>query len=37
LQHLEAYFHADINNLAYPKAALFGFYLTFVASNVLAA
>jgi IS4 transposase len=27
LQHLEAYFHSEINTLAYPKAALFGFCL----------
>jgi len=26
-QHLEAYFHSEINTLAYPKAALFGFCL----------
>jgi len=24
-QHLEAYFHSEINTLGYPKAALFGF------------
>jgi IS4 transposase len=23
-QHLEAYFHSEINTLGYPKAALFG-------------
>jgi Transposase DDE domain len=26
-QHLEAYFHSEINTLGYPKAALFGFCL----------
>jgi len=36
LKHLEAYFHSDINPLGYPKAALFGFCLALVASNVLA-
>jgi IS4 transposase len=36
LQHLEAYFHSEINTLAYPKAALFGFCLALVAYNVLA-
>lgn len=35
-QHLEAYFHSAINTLAYPKAALFGFCLAVVASNVVA-
>jgi hypothetical protein len=35
-QHLEAYFHAEINTLGYPKAALFGFCLALVAYNVLA-
>ncbi len=35
-QHLEAYFHSEINTLAYPKAALFGFCLALVAYNVLA-
>ena len=35
-QHIEAYFHSDINTLGYPKAALFGFCLALVASNVLA-
>ena len=35
-QHLEAYFHSEINTLGYPKAALFGFCLALVASNVLA-
>jgi hypothetical protein len=35
-QHLEAYFHAEINTLGYPKAALFGFCLALVASNMLA-
>jgi len=36
LQHLEASFHAAINTLASPKAALCGLCLAFVASNVLA-
>jgi len=35
-QPLEAYFHAAINTLAYPKAALFGFCLAVVASNSVA-
>jgi len=35
-QHLEAYFHSEINTLGYPKAALFGFCLALVADNVLA-
>lgn len=35
-QHLEAYFHSEINTLAYPKAALLGFCLALVASNLLA-
>src|SRR5262249_9648444 len=35
-QPLEAYFHSEINTLRYPKAALFGFCLAFVAYNVLA-
>jgi IS4 transposase len=35
-QHLEAYFHSEINTLAYPKAALFGFCLALVAYNVVA-
>jgi IS4 transposase len=35
-QHLEAYFHSEINTLGYPKAALFGFSLALVAYNVLA-
>ena len=35
-QHLEASFHAEINTLGYPKAALFGFCLALVASNMLA-
>src|SRR2546426_1941309 len=35
-QHLEAYFHAEINTLGYPKAALFGFCLALVADNLLA-
>lgn len=36
LQHLEAYFHSEINTLGYPKAALFGFCLALVAYNMLA-
>jgi Transposase DDE domain len=35
-QHLEAYFHSEINTLGYPKAALFGFCLALVAYNILA-
>jgi IS4 transposase len=35
-QHLEAYFHSEINTLGYPKAALFGFCLALVAYNVVA-
>jgi hypothetical protein len=35
-QHLEAYFHAEINTVGSPKAAWFGFCLTLVAYNVLA-
>jgi hypothetical protein len=35
-QHLEAYFHSVMNPLGYPKAALCGFCLSLVASNVLA-
>jgi hypothetical protein len=35
-QHLEAYFHSEINTLGYPKAALFGFCLALVAYNRLA-
>jgi IS4 transposase len=35
-QHLEAYFHSEINTLGYPKAALFGFCLALVAYNMLA-
>lgn len=35
-QHLEAYFHSEINTLAYPKAALFGFCLALVAYNMVA-
>ncbi len=35
-QHLEAYFHSEINTLGYPKAALFGLCLALVAYNVLA-
>jgi hypothetical protein len=33
--HMEAYFHAEINTLGYPKAALFGFGLALVAYNML--
>src|SRR5438876_1718242 len=35
-QHLEAYFHSEINTLGYPQAALFGFCLALVAYNLLA-
>ena len=35
-QHLEAYFHLEINTLGYPKAALFGLCLALVAYNMLA-
>jgi hypothetical protein len=35
-QHLEAYFHSELNTLGYPKAALFGFCLALVAYNLLA-
>lgn len=35
-QHLEAYFHSEINTLGYPKAALFGCCLALVAYNMLA-
>jgi hypothetical protein len=35
-KHLEAAFHADLHTLGYPKAALFGFCLALVASNLLA-
>lgn len=35
-QHLEAYFHSEINTLGYPRAALFGFCLALVAYNLLA-
>ena len=35
-QHLEAYFHSEMNTLGYPKAALFGFCLALVAYNMLA-
>jgi len=35
-QHLEAYFHSEINTLAYPKAALCGFCLALVAYNLMA-
>ena len=35
-QHLEAYFHSEIQTLGYPKAALCGWCLALVAYNVLA-
>ena len=35
-QELEAHLHSEINTLAYPKAALFGFCVALVAYNVLA-
>ena len=35
-QHLEASLHSEINTLAYPQAALFGFCLALVAYNVFA-
>jgi hypothetical protein len=35
-QHLEAYFHSEINTLGYPQAAWFGFCLALVAYNMLA-
>jgi hypothetical protein len=35
-QHLEASCHAELNTLAYPKAAMFGFCLVLVASNMVA-
>ena len=35
-QHLEAYFHSEINTWGYPKAALCGFCLALVAYNMLA-
>jgi hypothetical protein len=35
-QHREAYFQSAINTLGYPKAALCGFCLALVASNMLA-
>jgi hypothetical protein len=35
-QHLEAYFHSEINTLGYPQAALFGCCLAWVADNVWA-
>lgn len=35
-QHLEAYVHAEITTLGSPKAAIFGFCLALVASNMLA-
>jgi hypothetical protein len=34
-QHLEAYFHAEINTLGYPKAALFTFCLALLAYNAV--
>ena len=36
VQHLEASFHAEMNTLGYPKAALFGFCLALVASTMFA-
>ena len=36
-QHLEASLHSEINTLAYPKAALFGFCLALVAYNMFIA
>ena len=35
-QHLEAYFHSEINTLGYPKAAVFGVCLALVAYNMVA-
>jgi hypothetical protein len=35
-QELEAHLHSEINTLAYPRAALFGFCVALVAYNVLA-
>ncbi|MDE1466101.1 IS4 family transposase, partial [Spartinivicinus poritis] len=35
-QRLESYLHSEINTLAYPKAALFGFSVAVIAYNVLA-
>src|SRR2546427_6742723 len=35
-QHLEAYFHSEINTLGYPKAALFSFCFALVAYHRLA-
>ncbi|MEJ2327352.1 MAG: transposase [Chromatiaceae bacterium] len=35
-QELEAHLHSEINSLGYPKAALFGFCVALLASNVLA-
>ena len=35
-QHLDAYFHSEINTLGYPKAALCGLCLALVAYNMLA-
>ena len=35
-QELEAHLHSEINTLAYPKAALFGFCVALVAYNALA-
>jgi hypothetical protein len=35
-QELEAHLHSEINSLAYPKAALFGFCVALLAYNVLA-
>jgi hypothetical protein len=35
-QELEVHLHSEINTLAYPRAALFGFCVALVAYNVLA-
>jgi len=35
-QHLAAYCHSEIKTLGYPQAAVFGFCLALVASNMLA-
>ncbi|MDE1466096.1 IS4 family transposase [Spartinivicinus poritis] len=34
-QHVESYFHSEINTLGYPRAALFGFSIAIIAYNVL--
>lgn len=36
LQKLEAYLHSEINTLAYPKAALFGYCLALIGFNIYA-